>query len=944
MGRLKILASGNSPQAQAEQRGKLFEGLMADVLRQFGYKIDAQPNVNYAGMEIDIEGRVTIGGAPLYAECKCYETDVDCPKLQAFCGKYMSRWLQDKRCQGVFIALPGLNSHAKGFYREYYEQRTDVTLGILEEQDVLDAIFNAQATVPPESVARALPEEAGTPGDWLLLYTDRGLFWVQYVVPPGAAIASKAALFDARGQPLTERASIDYLSRLLPELDDFGAIQFADEPSADSPAKQRELERAEEEIVEVRGSSALFEYQFPASPQYFIGREAALSDVQSFVGQVSSRQTSSRGLLFEANSGWGKSSLVLATAARLRGDGHLVVAIDSRSASSSQFFLRAVDYALKKVPPTAGAESRPIGGFEDAIAVLVEAGQSLEQRAKILLVFLDQFENLFFLPDALRRVRDAFLKICDAQTNVVLGFSWKTDLIGLTSEFPYQARDAISGSSKRVVLETFSEVETNALLDKLAQELHSSLRKDLRFLLSEFSQGYPWLLAKLCAHVKAQREAGAVQVDIASNLLNVEQLFEEDLRGLTAEEEETLRRIAQVAPVAVSDLGDEFKPQVIQALVNRRLLVRIGNKCDVYWDVFRDYLNSGHLPIQENYVLRMQPGSVLKALKLLAEAGGSLPIGALCDQAGLTEKSYYNVARDMRVLGFAKMEDGAVVLQSDLSLEPQNFEESVRLYLRERLQRNRLVQRLMDKLEAEHILTSDDVSELLARSCPYIYATPQTWQVYSRILSDWMDRADLATYHTGERTLSEYSPGREVRERRSLLAARRAWVHIPCVQSEPIARALGRIYDALTMRKRIDWSGFKESTRRKALVSLEDLGFISREKKSIRVAPELRRFVEEPHNQSQLFAERALKMPAFGAFVQILREHENTGASLSTLGAAIRGRLGVDWKDGTAETNAKIMLDWARYAGLAPDAFTRARRRSPPSKDNPPSPQGRFWD
>jgi hypothetical protein len=116
MGQLKILAGGKSPQAQAQARGKLFEKLMAEVLRHYGYSIDDIPNTNYAGMEIDIEGKHIATGVSLYAECKCYENDVDAPKLQTFFGKYMTRWFKDKRCHGLFIALPNINSHANGFY------------------------------------------------------------------------------------------------------------------------------------------------------------------------------------------------------------------------------------------------------------------------------------------------------------------------------------------------------------------------------------------------------------------------------------------------------------------------------------------------------------------------------------------------------------------------------------------------------------------------------------------------------------------------------------------------------------------------------------------------------------------------------------------------------------------------------------------------------------
>ena len=101
MGKIKVVASGTSPQAQAQARGKLFETLMADVLRHYGYSIDRIPNVNYAGMEIDIEGKAIATDIPLYAECKCYESEIDSPKFQSFYGKYMAMWMKNKQSQGI---------------------------------------------------------------------------------------------------------------------------------------------------------------------------------------------------------------------------------------------------------------------------------------------------------------------------------------------------------------------------------------------------------------------------------------------------------------------------------------------------------------------------------------------------------------------------------------------------------------------------------------------------------------------------------------------------------------------------------------------------------------------------------------------------------------------------------------------------------------------------
>ena len=475
MGHLNILGSGGTVQAQATARGKLFEELMTSVLRHYGYHVDSIPNVNYSGMEIDIEGRAIATSTPMYAECKCYATDVDSPKLQAFFGKYMTRWFKDKHCQGLFIALPGINSHAKGFYRDNCEQNSEITFRLMEEEQVLAAMYETGLVSRPEVFKNAIDTSVGTPGDTLIFYTDQGRFVVQYVIPMGVGIPNSVALFDAIGNPIANEETIDYLTGLWPELSDFSVLPV---DNATTPRESTTVIEGEQ-IVEVRGSSSCFEYQFPASPQFFVGREAVLKDLDSFVSEVVEKSTSSRGLVFEANSGWGKSSTVLASVAQLRNAGHFAVAIDSRTALTSQFILQAVGYALKSSHGTNGPPSREsardvITGFHGVVDALVKVGRSLESRGKVLFIFLDQFENVFFLSDALSRIRDLFVKVVDAQTNVVFGFSWKTDLVGLTNEFPYQMRDAITSSSKRLGLDTFSDIETNILLDRLSEDLRAT--------------------------------------------------------------------------------------------------------------------------------------------------------------------------------------------------------------------------------------------------------------------------------------------------------------------------------------------------------------------------------------------------------------------------------------------------------------------------------------
>jgi len=646
MSQLKILGEGISDQALAQSRGKLFEDLMSTVLRSVGYEIGTLVhNVNYSGMEIDIEGKSHLTGIPLYAECKCYEHAVESPKFQQFVGKYTSRWFKDKKCQGLFIALPCLNSHAKGFFNDNCRTNSEIVVRLLEEEAVLEEIFTTKQAVRPEVIAENITNTMGHPGDSQLLYTDRGFFWIQHVTPSGSGIATQIGYFDARGKAITDTPTLEYLQLLYPDLKGFDTVPGV-------VGKVTGLQKSYSDgdtVVRVRGSSSCFEYQFPASPQFFLGRHHVTQEFDDYLENLSKGYTSSRGLLFEANSGWGKSSVVLNCAYRLIQKGHYSVAIDCRSAASTQFVLRVAEYVRNEFADFGGSvkySGPDVGGFDGCIRTFMEISDGLRPLNKYLFVFFDQFENVFYLPDCLKRIVDLLLKLCDERANIVFCFSWKTDLISLANEFPYQLRDTIINCSNRIPLGTFSEVETTALLNELAQELGEPLRKDLRFFLSEFSQGYPWLLKRLCAHVKAQCQLDVPQAELVQGLLNVEDLFHEDLSGLTQQEENALRNIAKVAPVVISDLGEKFEASVVQTLVNRRLIVRIGNKYDIYWDIFRDYLNSGRVPIQENYILRVQVRSVLKTMRVLSESGGKLSTTTLRRRTNFTEKSFYNVTHD----------------------------------------------------------------------------------------------------------------------------------------------------------------------------------------------------------------------------------------------------------------------------------------------------------
>ena len=922
---LKIVASGKTDAAKATARGKLFEQVASAALRYHGYEIDRhQSNVVHAGMEIDIEGRNRITGIPLYAECKCYSSNVDCEKLQTFYGKYMTRWFSNRKSQGLFLAIPGINSFAMGFYKENCEANPEITLRLLQEPEVLDALMNGQTVIAPEAFQSRIFLAGGTPGDRVLVCSDNGFFWMQYIVPVGAGIASQIQLFDAMGNPISDQSTVTYLGELLSELRQFQLVKSPSEPSPRYSLKGDAID----EVVELRGSSSCFEYQFPAAPEFFVGREALIEKAETYADAVIEKRTSCRGLLFEANSGWGKSSLVLATVDRLSTSGHYAVAFDSRSASTPHFILRVVEHVLNRFGDFDGCvqEKPMLGGVDGATQALISIGKQLEQHKKLLFIFFDQFENIFHLLDVLTRIAQLCLSVADARTNLVFGFSWKTDLVGLTREFPYRWRDTIIESSDVIRLPQFSDTETNALLDLLAKELNTKLRKDLRFLLSDFSQGYPWLLKKLCAHVRNQREEGIAQADMVRGLLNVEQLFLDDLQGLTAQQEDALRRTARLAPVNIGDLAEEFSPELVQSLVDRRLIVKVGSKYDIYWDIFRDYLNTGKLPIEEVYLLRAQVGSILKAAAILNKAGGHLETSVFKERAGLSDGAFLNVLHDLRLLQLVRIGEKRITLALGAASSEHELVANVRTHLQDRLPRNRCIYRVLNLVRERGELNITQLASCLRDEFPYVSAVGRTWNTYARVLAAWVDLADLAVLDEKKSKISKYEVGSQIRDRSLSFARKRSGVTVPAIHFAPVVQVATRIATATKKHESVDWSGIRRSTIYKSLSMLEEMELISRRSKSIFVKADCYAFALDSDRRIKIGRKATLKWPVFSTFIEILTMVSSQRILLKKLAQRLSVECGVEWKPATAETNVKIMLDWARHLELAPGIHAHAQR------------------
>lgn len=474
-----VLAEGQSPAAQRHHQGHLFEQFTARLLEQFGYEepLTKRLNVTSDGIELDAALKHRLTGQTALVECKCHSTPVKVGAAKSFFGAISKERLRDPHVHGYLVVTPRLSPEADEFIREI--QQSDSGITVLTSRQIIE-ILRQHELLPAHSSRSLITDHA-------LIITEHGLFAAAKENDPFTRTATRVIVKSSAGPvplPVLELIANFHYSEDLPVHDE-------DQPQEVMPPKLEETP-----IALVRGSHSDFEYQFPASPEFFVGRKTSLRDLTDALSDAPSV------VVLNAQSGWGKSSLALMMARMVsEQDGHSVI-IDSRTATSRRAFVSAClrkaaveaqERGLITLPEDASWASLPT-----ALAT-IDAATWLS--ASPLLIFFDQFENVFRDEDLTREFRDLALLAVTARHPLIIGFAWKTDYIGWTEDHPYQLRDEIRSVAKVITLDRFGAREVDTLMRRLGRELDEKLSQQLRRSLREYSQGLPWLFKKLAAHL-----------------------------------------------------------------------------------------------------------------------------------------------------------------------------------------------------------------------------------------------------------------------------------------------------------------------------------------------------------------------------------------------------------------------------------------------------------
>ncbi len=726
------------------ERGNLLEQLAGDFMRVQGYEVETE--VRVTASELDLLCKHKINKKIVYVECKAYRDTLSATILNQLLGTVVSNNYQE----GWLISTGPLGKDAKGFMTNWEKKplQESQRLSIYTPERVIDSLINANVIKPyPQSQAKEVLKNEDLLGNWTLLITPFGRFWAITCLSGG--VPEGVVIFNATTGNLVEDQkllrNIAKTDASISNLDFEFVVKLRQMPliAIDSTL-----------VVEVQHGNSWSDYR-PARPQDFVGRIEAQHEIFHFLDDVRLKKTNTRVIAITGDSGMGKSSLIAKLRERAqsqrRKNRYFVYAVDVRAATNASYVFSALLACLRKATEH-GFGGENVGDFR--ITNINEPLESpsikeylikLEQSDQVVCLIFDQFEELYSKPELFSIFEVAqhlLLSVTSAQSSFVLGFAWKSDSTVQQSHPAYFMWHNLSDHRLQIELKRFRHDEASAAITLFEKELGASLLSNLRRQILENTQGYPWWLKKLCIHVYEQIRSGISQSELMDKALDIETLFTRDLQRLTSQEKTCLRLIAENAPADWVEMLDVSGKDVLQALMDKRLIVRSGNRITVYWDIFREYVISGKVPsIPLTYLPSYQSLNTVLMIATQLSKESPRSYDELSKIANIKSSTAENVVHDLIMFGVAtKDEDG---IRLDQRIDKSDSESLLR-NLRQTLA-SHAVTLSLKKLEKDSIIDEDEMIELLQQINPTAQHNEKTWKVYSDRISQWLIATGFVT-------------------------------------------------------------------------------------------------------------------------------------------------------------------------------------------------------
>ena len=731
-------------------KGNLLENIAAELLKTQGYEVSK--NVRVTASELDLLCKHKVSGKVIYVECKAHRDSLSANILTNLLGtiefnEYSEGWL---------VSTGPLGKDAKGFLEQWEKKPLGKRekLSIYTPQRVLQSLLDARLIIyPPEDTCKVIIQKPNlSRGEWVFLITPWGEYWICPILHNG--IAKSIILFNAKnGYQISDTSVFNKIKST-----DFslGRLDFLD-----TTITQQSIEnitnKKETAVVEVEFGDKWDDYR-PARPEHFVGRKEAQKKLLKFFTDVKAHRTDSRVFAIKGDSGIGKSSLV----AKIRDiakdskkpNNLFLYAVDMIAANDASYVYSALVKALKSAAALGFGHNKDISitNYNDPLQSdsIVAFLNECASKHELIIVVFDQFEELYTKSELFSVFEEAkrlMFSAISASLNLVLGFAWKTDSSVPQDHPAYHMWHQLSDHRYEVALKLFSHSDAEQSLKIFESEIKDKIRTELRKYLLENSQGYPWLLKKLCIHFYEQLKIGVTQHQMAERSLDISSLFDQDMNNLTDSETACLKMVAKNAPMDWYEVIESTQHNVVQSLQNKRLIIRRGDKLNLYWDIFREYVLYRTIPpIPLTYIPQSPSLSAMLNISMELDDTEGKTHSQLARSVKLQESTIRNIIHDLDQFGVINITENHITIDNHFN----NLDErTILLNIRLLFKRHALTE-LLKKYNTTKAANIEQIIVYLKQINPTAQYHIRTWTTYAKKMLLWLHALGLIKHEKDE--------------------------------------------------------------------------------------------------------------------------------------------------------------------------------------------------
>lgn len=529
-------------EANTSKKGQFFENLTNFIFKSQRYKV--QGNVNYTGMEFDLLCQhMDRTNETVLVECKAKD------KLSADeMTKFAFNVTHKKLAYGYFLYTKEFAHQVQGIINEFKDDKD-------KRYDNL-YFWNAEKIIELLEASNEIKNfnykfENFHFTKLVLLYSYFGIYYISLY--SDTTQPKYFSIFNAK--TMEEVSDNKTLENIKKEVKDIEQLTFKMANKKSEEPANLDTKEEIETVVEIQESEVWDDYK-PASSKFFVGRDEYKKKIFTFLEDVKNKKTKQRVFYLDGKSGWGKSSLLTDLRGRFRNkhykNMYYSYVVDSRSANSQNFIALSFSNMLSRAAENKFIDQKfasiVIPSYFDILKAteITSLIEYLEKENKVLLLIFDQFEDTFRKKNIFKSFYKLLVDINDLSSNIVLGFSWKSETFLPADEKEISSLLSQSKDlSQSITLPEFNVSESKKIIKQLENLIEKKLDDNFVRKVIDNSQGFPWLVKKLCIHIYKQLKNGVVLDSMYQQDFNVEQLFQDDLEGLSTNEVKALKYIAK---------------------------------------------------------------------------------------------------------------------------------------------------------------------------------------------------------------------------------------------------------------------------------------------------------------------------------------------------------------------------------------------------------------